>query len=184
MTEPNQAAPTHPPPARWAKRVAAAVAIAALGAAAYYAVLIIQRSIVFARRDLVMAAFQNLGPALDQYRNDAGNFMPWRMTDSGPELNLDFWGASSAQVIEKYLPFDISDPFAPPPRLLRYWANQEGWTTWSIGPDRRYDIVDPKDYEFPGPKTADHLAPFQYDPTNGLLSAGDLFLLYRAMPGE
>ena len=171
------------PAARWAKRVGLAVALAALAAVTCYGVWSIRRSVVLTRRGILNERFNYLANALANYKNDAGEFMPWTLSESGPQLNVQFWGQASEAFVGSYLQFDMSDPFASKPvQALRYWCGEQGWTIWSAGPDGRYDIVNPADYGSPAPEARSRLAPLQYDPSNGLFSSGDLFYLYRAAP--
>ncbi|MCX7016232.1 MAG: hypothetical protein NTW86_27355 [Candidatus Sumerlaeota bacterium] len=173
------------PGARWARRLALALALAAVAGAIVVGVWGVRRTLVAARVAAVYGMFQTLASSLTTYKTDTGAFLPWAITDSGPVLNQTFWGAHSGATFSYYVARDLTDPFSPTPGApLRYWSNNTGWTLWSAGPDRQYDLRDPKVYAAPSADIQKALPLFLYDPSNGIVSPGDLAYYYRPAPGE
>jgi len=74
----------------------------------------------------------------------------------------------------------FADPFAPMRGTpYAYHADAKGWLLTSAGPDGDYDIQHPAEvYDSSIPQPSPHLlagGPWTYDPTNGLVSDGDVW---------
>lgn len=79
-----------------------------------------------------------------------------------------------------YLGCYLIDPFAPVgfavyPYCCLKQAGTEGWMLVSAGPDRDYDIDPLKLYDVSAAQPRPALLALTYDPTNGILSSGDLW---------
>jgi hypothetical protein len=75
-----------------------------------------------------------------------------------------------------YIAFLPADPFVEQPNLtFGYYAPPNGWIVWSAGPDGIFDldwtVYDPAKPQ-PQPEI---LARYTYDPTNGVVSPGDIW---------
>ncbi|MBX7244756.1 MAG: hypothetical protein K1X53_04615 [Candidatus Sumerlaeaceae bacterium] len=70
------------------------------------------------------------------------------------------------------------DRFAPEDGIsFAYYASpdNEGWILFSPGPDRQYDLVPADDYDSSISQPSARLLLKTYDPTNGDVSAGDVW---------
>jgi hypothetical protein len=53
---------------------------------------------------------------------------------------------------------------------------QTWWILWSAGPDQQFGIIDPRQLAHPNEgQFRRNLSPYTYDPTNGTVSAGDVW---------
>lgn len=69
------------------------------------------------------------------------------------------------------------DPNLPLGFPSAYHADGEAWLLFSPGPDRRFKIVPGKDFVTSEPeRTRSVLRGKRYDPTNGLVSSGDVWV--------
>ncbi len=128
---------------------------------------------------------QALADGLTNYFNAAKMFLPMEMTPNGPTLDQERWGKKFPQLFATYAGQDPSDPFTKDgAEPLRYWTNNSGWTIWSMGPDGKYDLKDPKIYGDPSMDVLKKLPPYYWDPSNGVLSGGDIAKVYRPAPEE
>lgn len=77
-----------------------------------------------------------------------------------------------------YLTSFPDDPFrtADPQVGFAYYTSGAAWILWSPGPDEKYDIVEPEAFFDPedGRVIPGSWAAFEFDPTNGAFSAGDV----------
>jgi hypothetical protein len=75
-----------------------------------------------------------------------------------------------------YVVWPFPDRFAPEKDLpFAYHTDGPGWVLFSCGPDRHYDINPVTDYTSKGPQPPVALILKSYDPTNGLVSGGDIW---------
>jgi len=75
-----------------------------------------------------------------------------------------------------------TDPFTNDAYRLGLWeAGSSRWVLISAGPDRRRDLSRlPEDSPLEAKLLSERLEPFRYDPSNGILSNGDVF--HYALP--
>jgi type II secretory pathway pseudopilin PulG len=56
-----------------------------------------------------------------------------------------------------------------------YFSEKDFWVVWTAGPDKKFDI-NPSNFQgFKFPITSEEIANQTYDPTNGTISAGDIW---------
>jgi Tfp pilus assembly protein PilE len=112
----------------------------------------------------------------EKWEKTFSNISTFRNNDGEPFHSL----TTPLAYIESYL----SDPFAPYPKAsYAYYSvsidENSGWILWSPGPDEKYDmdIDSVKEYYDPAidQPSNELLTRFAYDPTNGTISAGDVF---------
>lgn len=142
----------------------------------------IRWQIVASKLAVTDSKMKGMADAQTKYQAALGRFMPWSQYPEGPRLDIENWGMNNMQVFQSFLRSDIDDPFNPGKTLL-FWSDRTGWTVWSVGPNRESDL--PREvYANPDPATRYQTAPYLYDPSNGLVSKGDLILIYRPAPIE
>lgn len=74
-----------------------------------------------------------------------------------------------------YMTMIPADPFAPTPGDPHKFASKgEGWIIWGCGPDQVFQIT-PEDYDDASTSPTDRLYQLSYDPTNGMVSYGDIW---------
>jgi hypothetical protein len=142
-----------------------------------------------------LSDMRSMATALESYYVDCNAYPAW--TDQPGELQLPRTGGAKAipSFMAKtdkhqamtlttpiaYMTSLFTDPFSgQPASTFVYYAatvgEKKGWIIVSAGPDGRYDL-DTKLYD-PALSAADAtnvLAPFTFDPTNGVMSAGDIW---------
>ena len=143
-----------------------------------------QQAIIKAKIELVGKNIVDLADGLNNYHKITNTFLPMMMTPDGPTLDTEHWGKKYPDIMSQFVKGDLTDPFTPDNAPLRYWTDGSGWTIWSIGPDGKYDLTDPKLYGWPNMEAQARMADKIYSWNNGPKSKGDVVLIYRAAPEE
>lgn len=74
-----------------------------------------------------------------------------------------------------YLTHLLPDPFSPgASRPFAYFGDCHGYLVWTTGPDGKFDI-DWTKYDTSVPPTEAFKTQYTYDPTNGVVSSGDIW---------
>ncbi|MBX3730500.1 MAG: type II secretion system protein GspG [Candidatus Sumerlaeia bacterium] len=68
-----------------------------------------------------------------------------------------------------------TDPFQGRAMPYIYHASGRGWLLVSPGPDGRFGILPARDFDSSEPQPSPRLIGLTYDPTNGLISSGDIW---------
>lgn len=101
-----------------------------------------------------------------------------------PEAFVDFFaerqgGAPFYRHQAEMLRFDIYSPGRQYAERLRYEVAGDRWFLISRGPSLEFQTPPPRDPTFAEEDYEAALAPFTYDPTNGVESAGDIWITGR-----
>ncbi len=142
----------------------------------------------------VKADMRSLATAIEVYRLDHGEWpamVPLDLTGSNTKwlaksggqrlMTVDSGSAERAGLTTPvaYLTSVFSDPFAPRGTPYAYYHDREGFILISPGPDEDYDIQDPATvYDGSIPQPSELLVgggSWTYDPTNGMVSNGDVW---------
>lgn len=144
----------------------------------------------------VKADMRSMATALESYFVDCSSYPAWvfgndplavnkaSATRSMPSLRLGVnVGGGIAPITLTtpiaYMTRYFADPFVesstePQPTFV-YYADTNGWILVSPGPDGDYDIDPELDYRSDIPQPSELIVSKGYDPTNGLMSNGDIF---------
>ena len=145
------------------------------------------------RVNRVRADLRSLATGLEAYYVDNNEYPCWATGDKGANAFLPagkparerptFRIRTSSEEFhtlttpQAYLTFYFPDPFAPGggDATYSYYKDSSGWIMISAGPDKDYDIAPEKLYRSDIAQPTLELLTYSYDPTNGLVSDGDIF---------
>lgn len=135
----------------------------------------------------VKADMRSMATGIEAYFVDNNTYPRWseepgvsvRQSGPGeplvPSFRVAGSQAGSLTTPVAYVMSYFPDPFsADGKQTFAYYATDNGWILFSPGPDRKFDL-DWKLYNPAVPQPSPELVPFEYDPTNGTVSSGDIF---------
>lgn len=144
----------------------------------------------------VRSELRGLSQAIQKYRADHGAFPAWSRDSAGSAMGIGAGSRSSGPrrdvpsfrlrgatqlatltTPNAYLQEYPTEQFTRPhdPRPYCYYNDGGAWVMWSTGPDRDYDLP----WEQLDAAAKENMAPFMrftYDPTNGTISSGDIWI--------
>ena len=143
----------------------AAAAVIAAPVVAVLAAIAIPNFLEFQTRAKVsrtMSDMRSMATGLEAYMVDWGQYPPAPECITTPIA---------------YLTSLYPDPFSQTQANFNYTRKQYGWITWSMGPDRQFNMTPQMAdslYNPALPNPYAQLIPYMYDPTNGTTSMGDI----------
>lgn len=139
-----------------------------------------------ARVSRVRADLRSLATALEAYHIDNSSYPVWTMGNAPDSIAPDnallatmpVFGTrapSSLTTPIAYVAHQFEDPFNRAGGPFSYYTDGPGWILLSPGPDGDFNVNPQRDYSSAVAQPSAELLQRAYDPTNGTVSAGDVF---------
>lgn len=138
---------------------------------------------------------RNMATAIEAYHQDHGSFpvqvpLPTFARDDKERQELKglelFTAEPGGQHMHDlttpvaYLPAIPVDVYSPSKHLpYSYFTDGQSWLLYSAGPDGRFDLVPVQDFDSVTTQPSERIVSKSHDPTNGTLSAGDVWRVRR-----
>lgn len=126
--------------------------------------------------------WRSLASGIRRYEVDFGRFPASQSESQTSTPLMRMTNVVNQLIMLQYLPErarrDGVDPFSQEGSSLNYYSPKEkhGWIITSVGPDRKLSFEPALTYVPWDPTSWDKILGRSYDPTNGLLSSGDLWM--------
>lgn len=114
-----------------------------------------------------MTKFTGAPAGTPSFKNLKVPNLPYTTSERTPKNNL----TTPISYLTHLLPDPFSGSAASP---FAYYGDCHGYLVWTAGPDGKWDI-DWTTYDTSKPPTEAFKAQYTYDPTNGVVSSGDIW---------